>query len=169
MSWLWGNDKIEVDEWLVLIILHLACVLDFRIFYCQTFYCSFSVWVLFVFTEADSIYSAATFSILAEKFMKREHEKAWLCSQASIALFEHLSESSITLLADLTVISVFLKQTCFFHVYISICIYTHIILGGEWSIYGTYFQVVDLPHMEACRALVLLCASKNSRKSTLIL
>lgn len=62
-------------------------------------------------------------------------KKAWLCSQASIALFECLSESTMALLADLTVISVFLKQTCLFQIYI--CVYIYDILGGEWGVHGT--------------------------------
>lgn len=37
MLQLWENDKIEVDEWLLLVILHLASVLLFRILYCKTF------------------------------------------------------------------------------------------------------------------------------------
>lgn len=122
MLQLWENDKMEADIWLLLLILYLACVLVFRILYCKTFFIAYSWYGFWVFLQTDCIFIVQQLSTFClDSSWRRGMEKAWLCRQASIALFECFSESNVALLADKTVISVFLKQTCLFHIWV--CMY----------------------------------------------
>lgn len=118
-------------------------------------YCLFLIWILFVFTESDCIFIVQQLSKLClDSSWRRSMEKAWLCRQANIGLFKCSSESNVALLADMAVISVFLKETCLFYVWVCkyvygcICIYIYtpiyICICISWDKNGEFVQLLVL-------------------------